>query len=167
MKKWAVVVMVVSLLLVSGPVLGQEVTDVPTVEFMTNTPEATETAVPTEAPTPIVTPAPDDNPAPADEGLTPKDFIFVAIILALLAAYVLLLHPLIVRLGNSVPAVVVQALLSGGEVLLKAGEDYARTTPTKADDEVIAELRREFEALREELRKVRQVLTEPTTGAGD
>jgi len=122
------------LLLAAGPVHGQE---------------ATATPIPPDptmgAPMVIVQPPPDAIPAQ-------YVWAFVVVVVAVYIANALWLRPFIVKLGESAPPAAVEAGFATVDSLLNSGQRFAGRTPTPIDDVAIAELRREVEALKAEIR---------------
>lgn len=78
-------------------------------------------------------------------------WIFSAVIFALLAALVLVFRPLIIKLADSAPAWAVEAAFNAGSTLLQSAQDYASTTPSAIDDDLVAELRKEIELLKAQI----------------
>lgn len=94
-------------------------------------------------------------------------WIFSAVIFGLLAVIVLVLRPLIVQLGASAPSWAVDAAFSGVGTLLASAGDYASTTPSPVDDDLVEELRKEIDSLKASIAEMRDRLSPPdTTGVG-
>lgn len=100
---------------------------------------------------PVETAVPTDEPAPIVESMTPSDWILAAVIFGLLAVIVLVLRPLIVQLGASAPAWAVEAGYNAATTLLKEAERRAGLSPSKVDDEIVAELRAEIDRLKKQI----------------
>lgn len=95
-----------------------------------------------------------DVPA-VDGGMSPEFFVLAAVALGLLAAFVLVLRPLIVQLGASAPSWAVEAAFNTGTSLLGSAGKSAEKTETKIDDELIAGLVKEFNAMRREIEQMK------------
>lgn len=91
-------------------------------------------------------------------------WIFSAVIFALLAAFVLVFRPLIIKLAESAPAWAVEAAFSAGGTLLKSAQDYASSTPSVIDDDLVAELRKEIERLKQQVDEGRRGITITPSG---
>lgn len=139
MRKIALALFIIVILaLLAAPVSAQEI--------VTNTPAAT-AAGPVVVNPPVV--------APSVTDATATYWIFAAVIFGLLATIVLVLRPLIVQLGASAPRWAVDAAYSAGSTLLDKAADYAGTTPSKVDDDLVVELRAQIDSLRAEIDKLR------------
>lgn len=140
-------------LLAVFPALAQEATAEPTpVVVINDTPvyapdEAGPPDIDIDVIAPPVQPASETDTIPAT-----VVWAFVIIVVALLAAVALVLRPIILQLGASAPPALVEAALATTDSLLASGDAFARRTPTSIDDLAMTELRREFDALRTELR---------------
>lgn len=106
-----------------------------------------------------------DVPA-TDGGMSPEFFVLAAVALGLLAAFVLVLRPLIVQLGASAPSWAVEAAFNTGTSLLGSAGKSAEKTETKIDDELIAGLVKEFNAMRREIEQMKAGGGPPVTADG-
>lgn len=106
-----------------------------------------------------------DVPA-VDGGMSPEFFVLAAVALGLLAAFVLVLRPLIVQLGASAPSWAVEAAFNTGTSLLGSAGKSAEKTETKIDDELIAGLVKEFNAMRREIEQMKAGGGPPVTADG-
>jgi hypothetical protein len=136
-------------LLLSLPVSAQDESTVePTVE-------ATVVPLPDEV---IVVPVEDGDDVVIireDEGFRPRDWMWVIV----LGFFAFLLsesnktnRAALVEAGRSVPAPVAEMIFGAGTAGLDAAGAIVAATPTKADDEILAELRRDFDRFKAEVR---------------
>lgn len=111
-------------------------------------------SIPTVVPAPAATEVPPvivvSPPATSDTSLY---WIFSAVIFGLLGVIVLVLRPLIVQLGQSAPQWLVESVFSGGNSALDRAQQFAASTPSHLDDDLVAELRKEIASLKAEIFK--------------
>jgi hypothetical protein len=112
-------------------------------------------------PTPVVVVDPPVDPPVAND-TTPQLFntaliVIGAIVTVAFGVFGYLVRPAIIGAVAGMPQWGAEMLLSAGDAGLDALENYTETTITELDDTEVAKLRREFELLREEVAKSRQV----------
>lgn len=96
-------------------------------------------------------------------------YVFAAVIFGLLAVIALVLRPLIVQLGGSAPSWAVDAAFSAVNNLLKSAQDYANTTPSPVDNDLVTELQQQIAEMKAEIDVLRgnlpRAIRAPDTGS--
>lgn len=161
-KSWIIIsTLLMALALLTGGVVAQEVTDVPTAEVFTPVPEETEppivvTVVITDvAPTadPNVTPVPPDNPPPSDTINFPQGAFVIAIVTLgiLLTLFGAAVFTFATNALKRVPSFLRPGIYAGVDSVLSELERIAKETIDTADDEQVAKFRREWERIKDEV----------------
>lgn len=96
--------------------------------------------------------AQDVEPVPVEGSPELVYILGTVLVLAVLATVVLLGRPMITANAENVPPWLLDSAFSALNTVLAELERYVEKTPPTYDDEAVAALRREFEALRREIR---------------
>lgn len=120
------IVLVLTILFMAWPALAQEVT---------------------ATPAPVVTPAPGEIGAITAVQLVPW---LVVVIVSLIVGFIVLVHTSIAKNAALVPPEVVNIVIAALDRTIQSLTDYAKTTDTPLDDAGVQELKRQFEALKQE-----------------
>lgn len=90
--------------------------------------------------------------------------LFSVLLLAALVALTLIVRPALRQLADSAPPWMVEMMMTAAHYGLDAADRVAARTPAKYDDELIAELRRSIDVLKDEVAQLRSG-DRPATGS--